>query len=134
MTIQKTIALASVPLGLLLLLCDPSYLLAVITRTGLDWHGVFLPVALGIITGCLAGILKLDKVQRLQTVATYLSTALFTLGVVGSVVIYIAHSYWFLAQPALWLATVGIGLYMFFLTQAKFSNRYKHTSDSGRKR
>lgn len=95
MTIQKTVALIAAPVGLLFWFIDPSYLLSVITQTGLDWHGVFLPLALGIILGCLAGMLKLDKLQRIHPVVIVISTGLFTCGVVGAAAVYASHQYWF---------------------------------------
>lgn len=123
MNIQKAIALVTAPVGLIFLISDESDLLHLITSTGLTWHGVFMPIAVGIILGCLAGLLRFDQVQKLQRPALYVTTALLTFGIIGSLAIKFEHSYWFLAQPTLWLASVGAGLHAFMHTQLRFSEK-----------
>lgn len=125
MNIQKTIAAVTAPIGMIFLLSDPQDLANFIARTGLDWHGVFLPVAVGIILGCLAGLFKLDQVQKLALPVVYVTTALVSFGVIASAAIYFEHGHWFLAQPTLWLVSVGFGLYAFVRTQAQFSAKQK---------
>lgn len=123
MTIQKTIAAVTAPLGMIFLLSDPQDLNELIVNLGLDWHGVFLPIALGIILGCLAGLLKLDVVQKLSVAAVYIATGLVSFGIIGSLAIYFEHGHWFLAQPALWLVALGFGIYAFVRFQARFSEK-----------
>ncbi|MGX5913847.1 hypothetical protein ACR0ST_03850 [Aliidiomarina sp. Khilg15.8] len=127
MNIQKTIALVTAPLGMIFLIVDPSDLVNIITTTGLDWYRLFLPIAWGIIFGALAGILRLDFVQKALLPVIYVSTALFTFGVIGSLAIYFENRYWFLAMPTLWLAVAAVGLYAFVLTQMRFSKRYQES-------
>lgn len=134
MNVQKTIAAVTAPIGLIFLLSDMQDLGELIASTGLTWHGVFQPIAWAIILGCLTGLLKLDQIQRLAVPVVYTSTALVSFGLVGSLAIYFEHSYWFLAQPTLWLVSLGFALYGFVRTQAQFSSKRraaeeKNTSD-----
>lgn len=123
MNIQKTIAAVTAPIGMIFLLSDPQDLNELIVNTGLDWHGVFMPIAVGIILGCLAGLLKFDVVQKLAVPVVYVATGLVSFGIIGSVAIYFEHGFWFLAQPTLWLVALGFGLYAFVRTQARFSEK-----------
>lgn len=123
MNIQKTIAAVTAPIGMIFLLSDPQDLHELIVNTGLDWHGVFMPIAVGIILGCLAGLLKFDVVQKLAVPVVYVATGLVSFGIIGSVAIYFEHGFWFLAQPTLWLVALGFGLYAFVRTQARFSEK-----------
>ncbi|MCL5051169.1 hypothetical protein [Aliidiomarina maris] len=123
MNIQKTIAAVTAPIGMIFLLSDPQDLANLIASTGLNWHGVFMPIAIGIIFGCLAGLLKFDRVQKLAVPVVYVTTALVSFGIIASVAIYFEHGHWFLAQPTLWLVAVGFGLYAFIRTQAQFSQK-----------
>lgn len=125
MNVQKTIAAVSAPIGMIFLLSDIQQLAEFIASTGLTWHGVFQPIAWGIILGCLVGLFKLDQVQRLAFPVVYVSTALVSFGLIGSFAIYFEHGYWFLAQPTLWLVSLGFGLYAFIRTQARFSEKQK---------
>lgn len=130
MNIQKAIALVTAPVGLIFLLSDPSDLLQVITSTGLNWHAVFLPIAVGIVFGCLAGLLHFDQVQKIQLPALYVTTALFTFGVISSIAIKFEHGYWFLAQPTFWLASVGLALHAFIRTQLRFSEKQHEAAEA----
>ena len=123
MNVQKTIAAVTAPIGMIFLLSDMQELAEFIARTGLSWHGVFQPIAWGIILGCLAGLFKWDQVQRLAVPAVYAATALVSFGLIGSFAIYFEHGYWFLAQPTLWLVSLGFALYGFVSTQARFSQK-----------
>ena len=123
MNIQKTIAAVTAPLGMIFLLSDPQDLNELIVSSGLDWHGVFLPIAVGIIVGCFAGLIKLDAVQKLAVPFVYLATGLVSFGIIGSLAIYFEHGHWFLAQPTLWLMSLGFGLYAFVRSQARFSEK-----------
>lgn len=125
MNIQKTIALVTAPVGLLFLVSDMDQLWSIIVATQLDWYKAFQPIALGIILGCFAGLLRLDFVQKATVPVLYLSTALFTFGVIGSLAIYFEHQLWVLALPTLWLAALAVGLYAFMVMQLRFSERYK---------
>lgn len=129
MNVQKTIAAVTAPIGLIFLLSDIQDLAEFIASSGLTWHGVFQPIAWGIIVGCLAGLLKLDQVQRLAVPVVYATTALVSFGLVGSFVIYFEHGHWFLAQPTLWLVCLGLGLYGFIRTQAQFSSKFSAQAD-----
>jgi len=123
MNVQKTIAAVTAPIGMIFLLSDMQDLAELIARTGLTWHGVFQPIAWGIILGCLAGLFKFDQVQRLAVPVVYVSTALVSFGLIGSFAIYFEHGHWFLAQPTLWLVSLGFALYGFVRTQARFSEK-----------
>lgn len=123
MNIQKTIAAVTAPLGMIFLLSDPQDLNELIVSLGLDWHGVFMPIAVGIIVGCLAGLLKFDVVQKLAVPAVYVATGLVSFGIIGSLAIYFEHGHWFLAQPTLWLMALGFGIYAFIRSQSRFSEK-----------
>ncbi|MCC5878723.1 MAG: hypothetical protein JJU03_02350 [Idiomarina sp.] len=125
MNVQKTIAAVTAPIGMIFLLSDMQDLAEFIANTGLTWHGVFQPIAWGIILGCLAGLFKFDQVQRLAQPVVYASTALVSFGIIGSFAIFFEHGFWFLAQPTLWLVSLGFGLYAFIRTQARFSDKQK---------
>lgn len=124
-TIQKTIALVTAPIGLILLLSDAQDLLRLIQATGLSWYQVFSPVAWGIIIGAILGLTRVDKIQVAANVGTWLATALTTFGLVGSIAIYFEHRLWYLAWPTLWIAALGIGIYALFLMQLRFSEKYQ---------
>ena len=134
MHIQKTIALVTAPIGLIFLVIDKSFLHNIIVRTGLDWHATFLPIALGIILGALAGRLRMDSLQQAIQGVVYICTALFTFAVVASLAIVFEHGHWFLAMPTLWLASAAVGLYAFFTTQVRFSERYRKAKEDQQQR
>lgn len=119
--IQRTIALVTAPVGLIFLLSDPQDLLRVIMNTGLNWYTIFSPVAWGIILGTIAGLMRLDFVQRFSDWAVWVSTALMTFGMVGSFAIYFEHRLWYLAWPTMWLAMLGLAIFAFFAMQVRFS-------------
>ena len=125
MNIQRSIALVTAPIGLILLLSDPQDLLRLIANTGLNWYQVFNPIAWGIILGTAAGLLRLHQVQKLAVFGTYAATALTTFGAVGTIAIYFEHRLWYLAWPTMWLAALGIGIYAFFLMQLRFAEKFQ---------
>ncbi|WP_113906153.1 hypothetical protein [Aliidiomarina celeris] len=122
--IQRAIALVTAPLGLIFLLSEANDLWNLIVATGLNWHRAFMPIAWGIMLGALAGIVGLHKVQKFVLPATWLSTALMTFGGVGTIAIYFEHRAWSLSLPTLWLFSFGLGVYCFFLLQARFAEKY----------
>ncbi|MCC5856307.1 MAG: hypothetical protein JJU10_11615 [Idiomarina sp.] len=124
-TIQRYIALVTAPLGLILLLSDPNDLWRLIVATGLNWHQAFMPLAWGIIFGAMAGLMRLDFVQKVALQATWLSTALTTFGGVATFAIYFEHRVWMLAWPTMWLFSFGVGLYAFFVMQVRFSEKLR---------
>lgn len=129
MNIQRIIALVTAPIGLLFLLSDPQSLLRFIANTGLNWYQVFNPIAWGIILGTAAGLLRFHQVQKLALWGTYAATALTTFGAVATVAIYFEHRLWYLAWPTMWVATLGIGIYSFFLLQVRFAEKFQKGSE-----
>lgn len=134
MNIQRIIALVTAPIGLLLLLSDPQDLLRLIANTGLNWYQAFNPIAWGIILGTIAGLMRLDMVQRVAVYGTYAATALTTFGLVGTIAIFVEHRLWYLGWPTMWIAALGIGIYTFFLMQVRFSEKYQKGNNSGSER
>ncbi|CUS49252.1 MAG: PepSY-associated TM helix [Idiomarinaceae bacterium HL-53] len=127
--IQRAIALVTAPLGLIFLLSGQQDLWNLIVATELNWHRAFMPMAWGIILGSLAGLFRFNKIQVVNEWAIWLSTALMTFGAVGTVAIFFEHRLWFLAWPTMWLASLGVGIYAFFIMQLKFSQ--KHNDSQG---
>ncbi|WP_194755869.1 hypothetical protein [Aliidiomarina indica] len=121
--IQRVIALVTAPVGLIFLLSDEQSLLAFIRATELSWYAVFAPVAWGIMLGALAGLLRLDWVQKVSEYGVWVSTALMTFGAIGSLAIYFEHRVWYLAWPTMWLAVLGLGIFAFFAMQVRFSSK-----------
>lgn len=128
-TIQKMVALVTAPVGLIFLLSDEQSLLELIYQFQLNWYTVFQPWAWGIILGALAGLLRLDQVQRLAVWGTWGATALLSFGLVGALATYFEHRLWFLSWPALWLALLGLGVHSFFLMQLRFSQKMNKGND-----
>lgn len=122
--IQRAVALVTAPLGLIFLISEANDLWNLILSTGLNWHRAFMPMAWGIMLGAFAGIIGLNQVQRVVLPATWVSTALMTFGGVGTIAIYFEHRLWGLSLPTLWLFSLGLGIYSFFLMQARFAQKY----------
>ncbi|TRW49537.1 hypothetical protein FM042_01340 [Aliidiomarina halalkaliphila] len=121
--IQRVIALVTAPVGLIFLLSDAQDLLSFIRASGLSWYAVFAPLAWGILLGALAGLLRLDWVQKVSEYGVWASTALMTFGAVGSLAIYFEHRVWYLAWPTMWLAVLGLGIFAFFAMQVRFASK-----------
>lgn len=118
--LQRFVVLAGL-VGLLFYRASSEQLWAVVVDYQLSWYTIGVPLAWGMILGALASLLGLSSIEQWLKPLTYVAISVLTMGLTGAAAVYGAHQTLVLALPPLQLAGMGLGLYFFGYSFARFS-------------
>lgn len=113
MNLSKRIVILAGAVGLFFYTASYDQLVAAVADFNLNWYKLGVPIAWGLVLGGLCALLKLRKLESWLGPITLVARGLTTMGLVGAVAIYANHQLFVLSVPALQIATIGIGLYLF---------------------
>lgn len=116
--------------GLLFYNATENQLWAAIVDYQLDWYTLGVPLAWGIIAGALANLVGLRGLLKWLEPITFIAASLITLGLTGAAAIFAAHQVGSLILPALFISAIGLGLYLFAYSFARFSAAGKQPEDN----
>lgn len=125
MSLTKRLVILAGLVGLMFYNATAEQLWATIVDYQLSWYKLGVPLAWGLILGALVNLIGLTSLQKWLEPLTFISASLTTLGLTGAAAIYAAHQQTGLLLPALMISAVGIGLYLFVYSFARFSAHKK---------
>jgi hypothetical protein len=117
---QRLVILAGL-VGLLFYTATPEQLWAVMVDYQLSWYSLGVPLAWGLILGAFASLFGLTALARWLVPLTLIAISLMTMGLTGAAAVYGAHQMTDLIIPPLQVAAIGLGLYLFGYSYARFS-------------
>ena len=121
MNLFKRIVILAGALGLFFYTASQDQLVAAIADYQLSWYQLGVPVAWGIILGGLLALLRIQKLLSWLPPITLIASGLTTMGLVGAVAIFAKHQLVVLALPALQIASIGVGLYLFAVSYTRLT-------------
>ena len=117
---QRLVILAGL-VGLLFYTATPEQLWAVIVDYQLSWYSLGVPLAWGLILGAFASLLGVTALAGWLAPLTLIAISLLTMGLTGAAAVFGAHQITALIIPPLQIAAIGLGLYLFGYSYARFS-------------
>ncbi|WP_127347880.1 hypothetical protein [Pseudidiomarina mangrovi] len=117
---QRLVILAGL-VGLLFYTATPEQLWTVMVNYQLSWYSLGVPVAWGLILGAFASLLGVTAIQRWLEPLTLIAMALLTMGLTGAAAVFGAHQITAIIIPPLQIAAIGLGLYLFGYSYARFT-------------
>lgn len=117
---QRLVILAGL-VGLLFYTATPEQLWSVMVDYQLSWYSLGVPAAWGLILGAFASLLGVTAVQRLLTPLTLIAMALLTMGLTGAAAVFGAHQMTAIIIPPLQISAIGLGVYLFGYSYARFT-------------
>lgn len=117
---QRLVILAGL-VGLLFYTATPEQLWAVMVDYQLSWYSLGVPLAWGLILGAFASLLGVTALERWLAPLTLIAISLLTMGLTGAAAVFGAHQITALIIPPLQIAAIGLGLYLFGYSYARFS-------------
>ncbi|CAI8152144.1 MAG: Uncharacterised protein [Pseudidiomarina mangrovi] len=117
---QRLVILAGL-VGLLFYTATPEQLWTVMVDYQLSWYSLGVPVAWGLILGAFASLLGVTAIQRWLEPLTLIAMALLTMGLTGAAAVFGAHQISAIIIPPLQIAAIGLGLYLFGYSYARFT-------------
>lgn len=117
---QRLVILAGL-VGLLFYTASPEQLWTVMVDYQLSWYSLGVPVAWGLILGAFASLLGVTAIQRWLEPLTLIAMALLTMGLTGAAAVFGAHQITAIIIPPLQVAAIGLGVYLFGYSYARFT-------------
>ncbi len=117
---QRLVILAGL-VGLLFYTATPEQLWTVMVDYQLSWYSLGVPVAWGLILGAFASLLGVTAIQRWLEPITLIAMALLTMGLTGAAAVFGAHQITAIIIPPLQIAAIGLGVYLFAYSYARFT-------------
>lgn len=117
---QRLVILAGL-VGLLFYTATPEQLWTVMVDYQLSWYSLGVPLAWGLILGAFASLLGVTAIQRWLEPLTLIAMALLTMGLTGAAAVFGAHQITAIIIPPLQIAAIGLGLYLFGYSYARFT-------------
>jgi peptidoglycan/LPS O-acetylase OafA/YrhL len=125
MSLTKRLVILAGLVGLMFYNASAEQLWATIIDYQLSWYKLGVPLAWGLILGALVNLIGLTRLDKWLEPLTFISASLTTLGLTGAAAIYAAHQQAGLLLPALMISAIGVGLYLFVYSFARFSAHKK---------
>lgn len=107
--------------GLLFYNATEAQLWAAIVDWQLGWYQLGVPIAWGIILGALANLLAGNAFAKWLEPITLVAASLLTLGLTGAAAVYGAHQLGGLTIAPLFISSIGLGVYLFAYSYARFA-------------
>lgn len=126
---QRLVILAGL-VGLLFFNASEEQLWAATVDYQLNWYRLGVPLAWGVVLGALLQLLGLQQLRKWLEPLTFISASLTTLGLTGAAAVYVAHQQTALLLPPLMLAAIGVGLYLFVYSYARFAAAQRGKKES----
>lgn len=115
--------------GLLFYTASPEQLWTVMVDYQLSWYSLGVPVAWGLILGAFASLLGVSAIQRWLEPLTLIAMALLTMGLTGAAAVFGAHQITAIIIPPLQIAAIGLGVYLFGYSYARFTAARNRNGD-----
>lgn len=119
MNLSKRIVILAGAVGLFFYTASQDQLVAAIADYQLGWYKLGVPIAWGLVLGGIVALLKIRKLLSWLGPITLVAQGLTTMGLVGAVAVFARHQILPLTWPALEIAAIGIGLYLFCIGYAR---------------
>lgn len=107
--------------GLMFYNASEQQLWAAIIDWQLGWYKLGVPIAWGIILGALVNLLGGTVLLKWLEPITLVAASLTTLGLTGAAAVYGAHQIGGLTLAPLFISSVGVGVYLFAYSYARFT-------------
>lgn len=120
MSILKRLVIMAGLLGIFFYTASIAQLAEWIDAYQLSWYGLGKPLAWGIVLGCLAAVLRFKQLVGALPWLTLLATMVITLGLTGTAAVAAKHQLFVLILPPLHIACIGLGIYLFGYSYARF--------------
>jgi len=120
MSLTKRIVILAGLIGILFYTASMDQLVAWIADHQLSWYGLGVPLAWGVILGGLFALLGLQSLERWLPAVTVAAMMLLTAGLTGTAAVAAKHQLVVLVLPTLQIASIGLGLYLFAYSFARF--------------
>ncbi|MDN7127149.1 hypothetical protein J6I75_00430 [Pseudidiomarina sp. 1APP75-27a] len=121
MSLTKRLIILAGLVGLMFYNASAEQLWAAVVDYQLSWYKLGVPLAWGLILGALVNLIGLQQLQKWLEPLTFIAASLITLGLTGAAAVYAAHQQGGLLLPPLMITAVGLGLYLFVYSYARFA-------------
>lgn len=121
MSLTKRLIILAGLVGLMFYNASVEQLWATIVDYQLNWYKLGVPLAWGLILGALVNLVGLQQLQKWLEPLTFIAASLITLGLTGAAAVYAAHQQGGLILPPLSISAVGLGIYLFVYSYARFA-------------
>ena len=125
---QRLVILAGL-VGLMFYTASLEQLWVVIADYQLSWYSLGVPLAWGLILGAFASLLGVTALERWLAALTLIAISLMTMGLTGAAAVFGAHQITTVIIPPLQIAAIGLGLYLFGYSYARFSAARRRDGD-----
>ncbi|RUO79170.1 hypothetical protein [Pseudidiomarina taiwanensis] len=115
--------------GLMFYSASANQLWAIIADYQLDWYALGVPLAWGVILGALSNLLGFQFLKTWLEPATYIAASLITLGLTGAAAVYVAHQIGGLTLAPLMISAIGLGVYFWAYSFARFNAAAERNKD-----
>ncbi|WP_369742401.1 hypothetical protein AB8S08_07750 [Pseudidiomarina sp. PP-1MA] len=115
-------------IGLMFYNLSDERLAALIIDYQLGWYKLGVPLAWGLVLGALLQLLGLKQLHKFLEPITFIAVCVMTVGLTGAAAIFGAHQTAILMLPALQIATIGLGVYLFAYSYARFAGARESSS------
>ncbi|MBY6062813.1 hypothetical protein [Pseudidiomarina sediminum] len=126
---QRLVILAGL-VGLLFFNASEAQLWAATVDYQLSWYRLGVPLAWGVVLGALLQLLGVQQLTKWLEPLTFISASLTTLGLTGAAAVYVAHQQTTLLLPPFMVAAIGVGLYLFVYSYARFAAAQRNKKES----
>ncbi|RUO72613.1 hypothetical protein CWI80_08685 [Pseudidiomarina sediminum] len=126
---QRLVILAGL-VGLLFFNASEAQLWAATVDYQLSWYRLGVPLAWGVVLGALLQLLGVQQLTKWLEPLTFISASLTTLGLTGAAAVYVAHQQTALLLPPFMVAAIGVGLYLFVYSYARFAAAQRNKKES----
>lgn len=120
MSILKRLVIMAGLLGIFFYTASIEQLAHWIDAYQLSWYGLGKPLAWGIVLGCLGAVLRIKQLTAALPWLTLVATMVITLGLTGTAAVAAKHQLFVAILPPLHIACVGVGIYLFGYSYARF--------------
>lgn len=121
MSLTKRLVILAGLIGILFYTATFEQLESWIIAYQLDWYGLGVPLAWGIILGGLCALVGIKFLDKWLPALTLAAAMLLTMGLTGSAAVGAKHQLLVLVLPTLQIASIGLGVYLFAYAFARFA-------------
>ena len=130
MSLATRLVILSGLVGLLFYNASEQQLWANIIEWQLGWYQLGVPLAWGIILGALINLLAGPVLIKWLEPITLVAASLITLGLTGAAAVYGAHQITGLMLAPLFISAIGLGVYLFVYSYARFTGARSQSTKS----